>query len=429
MGAGRGGAEMRYTRNRVGTGLAIAMAGAITASLVNGCQGGGGSTGAGALGSATPGAETGGASGTGASASPTPPSVDAGASVGGGSGDASVGVVDGGSPPRPTTSIAGCAPITPPTGTVFTGIWIGPAGEVWVAGTQGIVGRRLPDSQGGTWSYCRPGSDLPLRAISGVDSNNVWVVGNVDVLMHWNGSAWAVGPEPPFAGPRPPDLNDVQAVTTGSGFAVWVVGDAGVARMFDGTTWQVADADARYTLTGVWVSPSGVVRASGFAALPILVGIPGQEAVVLRRTVGGAWTREGVVQEERGAGQFLRISGAADDDIWAVGTKYPSGAAAAFAMAAHFDGTTWSVLAGTTCRPAHPGTTSSTRSIRTSPSRRPICRRGPGSRPPVRQRYASMGRPGRRSGVTCSPSTRGTARCGPPVVSPTPCCAGPEAPG
>jgi hypothetical protein len=321
------------------------MAGAITASLVNGCQGGGGSTGAGALGSATPGAETGGAAGIGAPASPPPPFVDAGASVGGGSGDASVGAVDGGSPPRPTTSIAGCAPITPPTGTVFTGIWIGPAGEVWVAGAQGIVGRRLPDSQGGTWSYCRPGSDLPLRAISGVDSDNVWVVGNANVLMHWNGSAWAVGPGVPFGGPRPPDLNDVQGVRNGAGFTVWVVGDNGVARMFDGTTWQVADADPRYTLRGVWVSPSGVVRASGFAALPIVVGIPGEEAVVLRRG-GGAWTREGVVQEERGASYFARISGAADNDIWAVGLKIPSGAAAAFAMAAHFDGTTWSVRAG-----------------------------------------------------------------------------------
>ena len=88
-----------------------------------------------------------------------------------------------------------------------------------------------------------------------------------------------------------------------------------------------------------------MLRVVGAATLPPVAGINGEEAVVLRQT-GGGWTREGVFVEERGAAQFLRISGASDTDIWAVGIKLPSGSAASFPFAAHFDGTAWTARAG-----------------------------------------------------------------------------------
>jgi hypothetical protein len=91
-----------------------------------------------------------------------------------------------------------------------------------------------------------------------------------------------------------------------------------------------------------------VLRVVGGGLLPIVYIDPGAEAVVLRETAGqeGAWTREAAFPETRGAAQFLRISGTSDDDVWASGVKYPSGAAASFAFAAHFDGATWTARAG-----------------------------------------------------------------------------------
>ena len=127
-------------------------------------------------------------------------------------------------------------------------------------------------------------------------------------------------------------------------------------RRFDGAAWHVEDADAKYRLRSVWGTASGVLRVVGQATLPPVFGINGEEAVVLRQT-GGGWTREGVFVEERGAAQFLRISGASDSDIWAVGLKLSSGSAASFPFAAHFDGTAWTARAGVGLPPSAGGPT------------------------------------------------------------------------
>jgi hypothetical protein len=252
--------------------------------------------------------------------------------------------------PAASASIAGCAAEALPAGTSLTGVWIGPAGEVWVAGDDGFVGRRLADGTGaGAWSWCRPGPAVDLHAIWGAAGDDIWAVGDGGTILRWNGATWVKVTDD--GSPAPGDLHDVWGETAGSKYgpeSVWVVGDAGVVRRFDGTAWSIADADARYALRGVWGSPSGVLRVVGRAALPIIFIDPGAEAVVLRQSgdLEGAWTREAAFQEERGAAGFDRISGASDDDIWACGVKFPSGAAASFAFASHFDGATWSVRAG-----------------------------------------------------------------------------------
>ena len=256
----------------------------------------------------------------------------------------------GAGPSAASPGIAGCAAAPLPAGTSLTGIWIGPAGEVWVAGDDGFVGRRIGSGTGPlAWSWCRPGPGVDLHAIWGAASDDIWAVGDGGTILRWNGSTWqtvtGVGT------PAPGDLHDVWGEPAGSksgGTSVWVVGDAGVVRRFDGTNWLIADADAGYTLSGVWGSPSGVLRVVGRAALPIVYIDPGAEAVVLRQSGDqeGAWIREAAFGETRGGAGFDRISGASDDDIWACGLKFPSGSAASFPFAAHFDGATWTARAG-----------------------------------------------------------------------------------
>jgi hypothetical protein len=245
-----------------------------------------------------------------------------------------------------SADIAGCAPIALPPGVDLDGIWIGPAGEVWVAGAGGIVGRRTPDAAGGVWSWCQPGSSSNLRAIWGAAGNDVWAVGDAATILRWNGATWttvtSVG-SPPVG-----NLWDVwgEASTVTLPHPVWIVGDAGAVRSFDGFVWHVADAPAQYTLNSVWGSPSGVLRVSGSNPRPPVANVPGQDAVVLRRNADGSWAREAVFSQDHGGALFASIRGDSDTDIWASGVRNPSGAAISYATAAHFDGATWSLQAG-----------------------------------------------------------------------------------
>jgi hypothetical protein len=244
----------------------------------------------------------------------------------------------GGGAPRPST----CAELRDtPRETIFWGVWISPTGEIWVAGADGWIGHGTRNrSGGGAWKFCQRAPGIALRAIWGASDTDVWAVGSGGTVLRWDGGDWSAVAD--IGAPAPGDLYDVW----GSGAtSVWIVGDGGLVRRFDGAAWHVEDADARYNLHGVWGAPAGVLRVVGTASLPPVFQINGAEAVVLRQS-GATWTREAVFVEERGIADFRRLSGASDTDIWAVGTKLPSGAAASFPFAAHFDGTSWTPRAG-----------------------------------------------------------------------------------
>ena len=125
------------------------------------------------------------------------------------------GAVPGTGPSAASPGIAGCAAAPLPAGTSLTGIWIGPAGEVWVAGDDGFVGRRIGSGTGPlVWSWCRPGPGVDLHAIWGAASDDIWAVGDGGTILRWNGSTWqtvtGVGT------PAPGDLHDVWGEPAGS---------------------------------------------------------------------------------------------------------------------------------------------------------------------------------------------------------------------
>jgi hypothetical protein len=258
--------------------------------------------------------------------------------TGGAAGSGPTGGHAGGATPPP----ASCAAVSDkPPAKLFWGVWISPTAEIWVAGEDGWIGHSTSSrSGGGRWTFCQRVPGITLRAIWGAANADVWTVGDAGTVLHWDGLDWSA-----ITNVGAPPAGDVRDVWGADATHVWIVGDSGLVRRFDGAAWHVEDADSKYRLRGVWGTSSGVLRVVGDATLPPVAGINGEEAVVLRQS-GGAWTREGVFVEERGASVFLRISGASDTDIWAVGEKFPSGAAASFAFAAHFDGTTWTARAG-----------------------------------------------------------------------------------
>jgi len=236
-------------------------------------------------------------------------------------------------------AVPGCGPgVTLPPGNDLTGVWIGPAGEVWAVGESGFVGRREPASS--AWCWCAPSPPSTLRGIWGASSEDIFVVGDGGKLLRFDGTHWLTYLE---------TRADLKAVFGTAPDNVWTVGVNGTAVRFDGSNWDSLDhPDSTYQLNAVWVDPAGVVRAGGTA--PITGGTPGvsptSEAVVLRHETAGAmgWTVE-TEFPQRGNASFFGLSGASATDVWAVGTNTNSGAATGIGFAARFDGTTWAPVA------------------------------------------------------------------------------------
>lgn len=161
---------MSGTRERTNTGRALAAALAMLVWMMGawGCSsnkggatdGGGGAQDAGRDVAPPSDAAGGGGTGGGADAAATDVAPDAAGGAGGAGardgGDAAAGADAADAAPG-GPAIAGCAAVALPAGIALAGVWIGSAGEVWVAGSGGFVGRRTPDAAGGVWSWCRPG--------------------------------------------------------------------------------------------------------------------------------------------------------------------------------------------------------------------------------------------------------------------------------
>jgi hypothetical protein len=248
------------------------------------------------------------------------------------------GTSDASGPPSPDAAVAaswslpGCASGALPAGTDLKGTWVGPAGEVWAVGEGGEVGRRAPDGAGGAWCWATPGSDATLSAVWGTGSDAVWIVGDGGQMLKWDGSG--------FTSIDTHTTNALQDVW-GVGGQLFVVGDGGVARHFDGSSWASVDLGGEHQLLGVWGASAQAIWAIG--SQPVHGDYDGAEAEVFRWQ-GGAWVKQAGFVEERGAAGFYGLSGSGPDDVWAVGTKFPSGAAAGFAFVAHFDGSAWTAM-------------------------------------------------------------------------------------
>jgi hypothetical protein len=256
--------------------------------------------------------------------------TDAGADAGG-----TCGPTAGGSCTVPGCNVAGDLP----PGFNLTGVWIGPAGEVWAVGAGGYVGRRAPDTGG--WCWCAPQPADLMTGVWGAASDAVFAVNDAGAVLRFDGARW-------FSyRPVPSGLNDVHGNGRDN---VWVAGRGGWTARFDGTAWQSGLIDPRYTLNGVWLDAGGVVRVAGSGTLvPSQPGTdPTSEAVVLRHdpaAPAGAWTVEASFQQ-RGVASFDAIAGSSAADIWAVGNNLPDGAAtSAWGFIAHFDGSGWTPLA------------------------------------------------------------------------------------
>jgi hypothetical protein len=175
-------------------------------------------------------------------------------------------------------------------------VWGMTDNDVWAVGDGGTA----LHWNGSAWTPVSTGVTSILWGVSGTATDDVWAVGDGGAI-HWNGTAWA--PSPGFPIP-PPEVNfrgDVWAVAPND---VWVVGNRNLLTRFNGSGWMTTPitADNTHSLFGVW-SDGSTAWAVG-------------QGDQIQKFSGGAWT---VIQGAGGSSiGFVNVM-ARGLDVWVVG--------------------------------------------------------------------------------------------------------------
>lgn len=129
-------------------------------------------------------------------------------------------------------------------------------GDLWAVGAHGAIARR----ESGIW-YSVP--NLFATTLTGVfiaGPDDVWIVGNCQLIQHWTGRGLQVVSPPAYPCAKGPSLN---AVWGSSPKDIWAVGQDGLVLHYDGTSWTPVAVPTRETLTAVHGADSRNVLIGG----------------------------------------------------------------------------------------------------------------------------------------------------------------------
>lgn len=123
-------------------------------------------------------------------------------------------------------------------------------GGAFAAGNEGVVMRR---AESGIWSESDTTKSANFQAVNGVGAGDLWVAGDQGVVVHWNGTAWS----------------QVESTTTETINALYVaeaegiiaVGNDGVTLKYDATGWNALYNETNQNLYAV----HGVSAANAWA--------------------------------------------------------------------------------------------------------------------------------------------------------------------
>ncbi|WP_257457841.1 WD40/YVTN/BNR-like repeat-containing protein [Archangium lipolyticum] len=148
---------------------------------------------------------------------------------------------------------------------------------------------------GSEWVRADGKTTNALEALHGTGPKDVWAVGELGTIIHWNGTAWSVKE----AGTSV-DLHAVWAVDQAN---AWAVGEQGVVLKWNGATWSRVDVGSKESLISVWASaPSDVwVVEDSYPYGDGLLHFDGRE-----------WKRR--VSNARS--QPMRVWGTGPSDVW-----------------------------------------------------------------------------------------------------------------
>ncbi|MFK7986418.1 MAG: WD40/YVTN/BNR-like repeat-containing protein [Sandaracinaceae bacterium] len=137
--------------------------------------------------------------------------------------------------------------------------------EVWAVGSSGTILRW----DGSAWASQESPTDQDLWGVWGAAADDVWAVGGSarfpsmaePTVIHYDGSSWSVVELPAL------ERTGVAAyfkVWGSSANDVYVVGDAGVVLHWDGTTWTELFVGATDDLVALWgTGPDNIVAVGG----------------------------------------------------------------------------------------------------------------------------------------------------------------------
>ena len=93
-----------------------------------------------------------------------------------------------------------------------------------------------------------PGVSAYLRGVFATAPNDVWVVGKLATILHYDGSGWTQTPTASLPIPADTTLNAVWASASND---VWAIGSSGRILHFDGATWSLSPSGATRMLTAI----------------------------------------------------------------------------------------------------------------------------------------------------------------------------------
>jgi len=201
-----------------------------------------------------------------------------------------------------------------------------------------------------------------------LSSRNVWAVGNSldsdaivvsNLIEHWDGTSWQIVPSPNVSRKD----NALFAISAVSPHDIWAVGYSDrilglhhfnpLALHWDGTAWTIVPTPATDggSLLDVKAFASDNVWAVG--EHQVLSGHTVTESTYILHWDGTIWSIVPSPNNPVTINTLRGVSGAAANDIWAVGTTGVSPTDNG-ALALHWDGTAWTIVPTATTTGADP---------------------------------------------------------------------------
>lgn len=121
-----------------------------------------------------------------------------------------------------------------------------------------------------------------LNRLFGLDANNIWAVGDLGTIIHWNGATWSRSTSGTTA--------HLRGVWGASANNVFAAGDGGIIQRWDGTQWAPFKSPANLNLNGMWGTSGSNIWAVGRAD-----SVAGSRATIIHYD-GVSWTSFGGAQ-------------------------------------------------------------------------------------------------------------------------------------
>ncbi len=227
------------------------------------------------------------------------------------------------------------SPNAPTGANVLFGVYGSASDNVWAVGSNQISDTEtralLLHWNGSAWNMLPeplPNVNHWLADVSGSSANDVWAVGtyfeNADIknlVLHWDGSAWS---QKPIPAPPTQSLYTLNALAIIAPNDIWAAG-AGLYH-WDGAAWQLkknsnARAVTAFAANDVWFTGAGI---NGFLHW------------------NGARWQTFAPDNSMYVGEFVALDGAAANNIYAVGSAVAHGS---LGVSQHFNGTRWREVA------------------------------------------------------------------------------------